>query len=96
MRRKHFGNYVTVEQSVDIEVDVDINDVLNEISDDELKEFCLDRGIIDEYEVNDKPISLTELGNEILELIKTRYSIFNQTDAIEAFKDILTMTNLPK
>lgn len=92
VNRYSVGNYITIEKEV--EIDIDVDDVLDEVTDDELKEILKSRNI--DFENDMGYDTLTEMSNVLVEFLKTKYKIWNQQDVIDAVKDILTMSNLPK
>lgn len=92
VNRYSMGSYVTV--SKDIDIDIDVDDVLDEVTDDELKEILKSRDI--DFVIDMGYNTLTEMSNVLVEFLKTKYKIWNQQDVIDAVKDILTMSNLPK
>lgn len=90
-------NYITI--SKDIEVDIDLDDVFDELTDDEIIELAKDRGIdfinssIDNGDDNGDIINFS---NSLIEFLKLRYKIYNQTDVLNAIKELLSMSTLPK
>lgn len=86
-------NYITI--SKDIEVDIDLDDVFDELTDDEIIELAKDRGI-DFINSNIDNGDIINFSNSLIEFLKLRYKIYNQTDVLNAIKELLSMSTLPK
>lgn len=86
-------NDITI--SKDIEVDIDLDDVFDELTDDEIIELAKDRGI-DFINSSIDNGDIINFSNSLIEFLKLRYKIYNQTDVLNAIKELLSMSTLPK
>ena len=78
----------TVSTNIDVDVDVDID--LNDIDEEDMIEYLENKG----YKLVHSSNDIISLSNDLIYLLKERYSIYNKQDVYDAVNDLLSVSTL--
>ena len=76
----------TVSTNIDVDVDIDLNDVDKE----DMIEYLENKG----YKLVHSSNDIISLSNDLIYLLKERYSIYNKQDVYDAVNDLLSVSTL--